>query len=546
MSTSTHQNVDSAVAGVSVLAPVSRDQAQILSPEALQFLATLQRSFNPTRKTLLQKRNLRQQELDRGILPDFLPETAHIRSDPNWRAAKPAPGLQDRRVEITGPVDRKMVINALNSGAKTYMADFEDSTAPTWDNVLNGQINLRDAVKGTISFTNPAGKKYELNKQTATLIVRPRGWHMVEKHVLVDGEPMSASIFDFGLFFFHNAKAQINNGFGPYFYLPKMESHLEARLWNDVFNTAQDMLHIPRGTIRGTVLIETILAAFEMDEIIYELRDHSAGLNCGRWDYIFSFIKKLRQHPQFILPDRTDVTMTVPFMSAYVNLLIQTCHKRGVHAMGGMAAQIPIKSDPKANEIAMQKVRADKLREVTAGHDGTWVAHPDLVKIAFEIFDQHMPQPNQLHVRRDDVSVTQKDLLNIDFKGNITEAGIRDNIQIGLAYMESWLRGVGCVPIHHLMEDAATYEISRSQLWQWAHHKPKTAEGIKVTGDYCLKILEEEIAKIKKELGSKYENTKYEAAKKAFATNITGERYDDFVTTMLYDDILSINSKPRL
>lgn len=306
------------------------------------------------------------------------------------------------------------------------------------------------------------------------------------------------------------------------------------------------MLSIPRGTIRGTVLIETLLAAYEMDEIIYELRDHSAGLNCGRWDYIFSFIKKLRNHPEFVLPQRSSVTMTVPFMDAYVRLLIQTCHKRGVHAMGGMAAQIPIKNDPQANEVAMKKVRADKLREVTAGHDGTWVAHPDLVKIALEIFNEHMPQPNQLHVRREDVSVTQKDLLNIDFEGKITEHGIRDNIQIGLAYMESWLRGVGCVPIHHLMEDAATYEISRSQLWQWAHHQAVTAEGKKVTGQYCLQILDEEVEKIKKEMGSKYESSKYEAAKKAFATNVTGERYDDFVTTMLYDDILSIGSKPRL
>ncbi|KAL9552510.1 Malate synthase, glyoxysomal [Mucor bainieri] len=549
MSLNNHNNLNSScsVDGVSVLASYNQDQAQILSADALKFIATLQRTFNGTRKDLLKKRDIRQQEIDKGVLPDFLPETAHIRNDPNWKAAKPAPGLQDRRVEITGPVDRKMVINALNSDALTYMADFEDSTAPTWDNVLNGQINLRDAINGTISFTNPAGKKYQLKENPATLIVRPRGWHMLEKHILVDGEPMSASIFDFGLFFFHNAKNQIKNGLGPYFYLPKMESHLEARLWNDIFNASQDMLNIPRGTIRGTVLIETILAAFEMDEIIYELREHSSGLNCGRWDYIFSFIKKFRQYPQYVLPDRSDVSMTVPFMSAYVNLLIQTCHKRGVHAMGGMAAQIPIKGDAEANQAAMKKVRADKLREVTAGHDGTWVAHPDLVKIALEVFNEHMPQPNQLFKRREDVSVEQKDLLNIDFEGKITEHGIRDNIQIGLAYMESWLRGVGCVPIHHLMEDAATYEISRSQLWQWARHQSVTAEGRRITGDYCLQVLDEEIEHIKKELGSKYETSKYEAAKAAFSTNITGERYDDFVTTMLYDDILSIqSSKPRL
>ncbi|KAI8885503.1 malate synthase A [Backusella circina FSU 941] len=536
------------VPGVAVLAPVTSSEAEILSPKALQFIATIQRIFNPTRKTLLQKRVLRQQALDRGVLPDFLPETAFIRNDNNWRAAAPAPGLQDRRVEITGPVDRKMVINALNSGAYTFMADFEDSSAPTWENIISGQVNMRDAIRETITFTNPNGKKYELRKdgKLATLLVRPRGWHMLEKHVLVDGEPCSASIFDFALYFFHNAKELIKRGKGPYFYLPKMESHLEARLWNDIFNVAQDMLNVPRGTIRGTVLIETILAAYEMDEIIYELRDHSSGLNCGRWDYIFSFIKKLREHPQFVLPDRSDVSMTVPFMDAYVRLLIQTCHKRGVHAMGGMAAQIPIKNDVAANDAAMLKVRNDKLREVTAGHDGTWVAHPDLVKIALDIFNEHMPQPNQIHVRRDDVKVTATDLIDINFKGSITEKGIRDNIQIGLAYMESWLRGVGCVPIHNLMEDAATAEISRSQLWQWARHNARTAEGKTITGQYLLQILDEETDKIHQNLGAKYTSTKFEAAKNAFATNVTGEKYDDFLTTLLYDDIVSAVAKPRL
>ncbi|KAK4511540.1 uncharacterized protein ATC70_012755 [Mucor velutinosus] len=540
--------IKSSVPGVAVLAPVTAAEAEILSPQALQFVATLQRIFNPTRKTLLQKRVLRQQALDRGVLPDFLPETAFIRNDPNWRAAPPAPGLQDRRVEITGPVDRKMVINALNSGAKTFMADFEDSTAPTWENVISGQVNMRDAVRETIDFTNPNGKKYALRKdgQLATLLVRPRGWHMLEKHVLIDGEPCSASIFDFSLYFFHNAKELVKRGKGPYFYLPKMESHLEARLWNDIFNAAQDMINIPRGTIRGTVLIETLLAAYEMDEIIYELRDHSSGLNCGRWDYIFSFIKKLRNHPEFVLPQRSSVTMTVPFMDAYVRLLIQTCHKRGVHAMGGMAAQIPIKNNAEANTAAMTKVRNDKLREVTAGHDGTWVAHPDLVKIALEIFNEHMPTPNQLHIRRDDVKVSATDLIDINFKGTITEDSIRENIQIGLAYMEAWLRGVGCVPIHNLMEDAATYEISRSQLWQWARHQPTTVEGKKVTGELNLKLLDEEIEKIKKQLGSKYANTKYEAAKAAFASNLTGERYDDFVTTMLYDSIVTVSPQAKL
>ncbi|KAI8380672.1 malate synthase A [Choanephora cucurbitarum] len=541
--------IKTSVPGVAVLAPVTASEADILSPQALQFVATLQRIFNPTRKTLMQKRALRQQELDRGVLPNFLPETAYIRDDPNWRAAPPAPGLQDRRVEITGPVDRKMVINALNSGAFTFMADFEDSTSPTWENIISGQVNLRDAVRETIEFTNPNGKKYALRKdgKIATLLVRPRGWHMVEKHVLVDGEPCSASIFDFALYFFHNAKELVKRGKGPYFYLPKMESHLEARLWNDIFNVAQDMINIPRGTIRGTVLIETLLAAYEMDEIIYELRDHSSGLNCGRWDYIFSFIKKLRNHPQFVLPQRSQVTMTVPFMDAYVRLLIQTCHKRGVHAMGGMAAQIPIKNNPEANEAAMAKVRSDKLREVTAGHDGTWVAHPDLVKIALDIFNEHMPQPNQLHIRRDDVKVTATDLIDINFKGTITEDSIRENIQIGLAYMEAWLRGVGCVPIFNLMEDLATYEISRSQLYQWVHHQVRTNEGKTVTSEYVGNILNEEVEKIRKNLGNdKFSQSKYEAAKKAFATNVTGERYDDFLPDLLYDDIVSASAHSKL
>jgi len=538
------------VPGVSVLAPVNATQAEILTPEALTFVATLQRAFNGTRKALLQRRKYRLQELERGVLPDFLPETAFVRNDPNWRAAPPAPGLQDRRVEITGPVDRKMVINALNSGAKTFMADFEDSNAPTWENNISGQVNLRDAIRGTISFTNDAGKQYALRKdgKIAVLLVRPRGWHLEEKHVLVDGQPMSGSIFDFGLYFFHNAHQLIKNGHGPYFYLPKMESHLEARLWNDIFNVAQDMLNIPRGTIRGTVLIETILAAYEMDEIIYELRDHSSGLNCGRWDYIFSFIKVFKTNPAFVLPRRSDVTMTVPFMDAYVRLLIQTCHKRGVHAMGGMAAQIPIKNDAKANEAAMTKVRNDKLREVKAGHDGTWVAHPDLAKIALEVFNEYMPTPNQIYVRRDDVVVSASDLLNINFKGTINEQGIRDNIDVALQYMSAWLSGSGCVPIHNLMEDAATAEISRSQLWQWAHHKARTEEGKQVTPEYLSQLLDEEIDSLKKQLGEKYASTKYDAAKRHLATQITGEigSYKDFLTSQLYDDIVTINSKSKL
>ncbi|KAL1921161.1 uncharacterized protein VTP21DRAFT_10877 [Calcarisporiella thermophila] len=537
---------NTSVPGVSILGPVSAQHAEILTPECLQFYATLHRIFNTTRKNLLQRRVFRQQELDRGVLPDFLPETAHIRNDLHWRAAKPAPGLRDRRVEITGPVDRKMVINALNSGAMTYMADFEDSHAPTWENNLDGQINMRDAVRGTISYVGPNGKEYKLRQdgKVATLIVRPRGWHLDEKHVIVDGQPASASIFDFALYFFHNAKASIERGFGPYFYLPKMESHLEARLWNDIFNVAQDMIGIPRGTIRGTVLIETILAAFEMDEIIYELREHSSGLNCGRWDYIFSVIKKFRLNPLFVLPDRSDVTMTVPFMDAYVRLLIKTCHQRGVHAMGGMAAQIPIKDDPKANDAAMARVKADKLREVLAGHDGTWVAHPALIKIAMDIFNDHMPQPNQIHIRRDDVHVTAKDLLNMRVPGAITEAGIRNNLSVGLIYMEAWLRGVGCVPIHHLMEDAATAEISRSQLWQWARHRSVTREGKEITPEWLLQLLNEEVEKLKQQLGGqRFSASKFELAKRYMATQITGDdKYADFLTTLIYNEIITTGS----
>ena len=441
----------------------SPEHAQILSSEAVSFVACLHRTFNARRLELLALRQQKQALWDAGKLPNFLPETASVRNDPSWKGAAPAPGLIDRRVEITGPVDRKMVINALNSGATQFMADFEDSNAPTWFNCIDGQVNVRDAVRRTISYTAPGGKSYKLRDdgKLATLLVRPRGWHMVEKHLLIDGKPCSASLVDFGLYFFHNAKKTVEMGFGPYFYLPKMESHLEARLWNDVFNQAQDMLGIARGTIRATVLIETILASFEMEEIIYELRDHSAGLNCGRWDYIFSVIKKLRNNSKFVLPDRSQIGMTVPFMDSYVRLLIKTCHRRGVHAMGGMAAQIPIREDPKANKIAMEKVRNDKIREVKAGHDGTWVAHPALVKVARDIFNEYMPTPNQLHNRREDVQVSAGNLLDTKIIGSkITTDGIAINVSIALQYMEAWLRGVGCVPIHHLMEDAATAEIS--------------------------------------------------------------------------------------
>src|SRR5438874_22757 len=438
--------------GIEITAPVPPEFAEILTPEAINFVAGLSRAFEARREELLQKRVQRQAEIDAGKLPDFLPETEHIRNA-TWTIAPIPADLQDRRVEITGPVDRKMVINALNSGAKVFMADFEDAHSPTWEGTIQGQINVRDAIDRTISYTAPEGKQYSLQEKTATLLVRPRGWHLPEKHVLIDGQPISGGIFDFGLYFFHNVKSLLERGSGPYFYLPKMENHLEARLWNDVFVLAQDELGIPRGTIRATVLIETILAAFEMDEILYELREHSAGLNCGRWDYIFSAIKKFRNVPGFILPDRAQVTMTTHFMRSYSLLAIKTCHRRNVHAIGGMAAQIPIKSDPKANEEAMARVQADKLREATDGHDGTWVAHPGLVAVAMEEFDKVMHGPNQIDRKREDVHVTAADLLAVP-DGTITEGGLRTNISVSLQYMESWFRGSGCVPINNLMEDA--------------------------------------------------------------------------------------------
>ncbi|ANB13383.1 malate synthase DAL7 [Sugiyamaella lignohabitans] len=538
--------IDSLVKGVQHI-PVPPEAKKIFTPEAIAFLATLHRTFNSTRKELLQARIDRQKRIDEGELPDFLPETAHIRNDPIWQGAPPAPGLEDRRVEITGPTDRKMVINALNSNVYTYMSDFEDSSAPTWYNMVDGQINLYDAVRRDIAFTT-GGKNYKLNtdrskhqkKEIPTLIVRPRGWHLDEVHFRVDGEPISGSLFDFGLYFFHNAKESIKQGFGPYFYLPKMESHKEARLWNDVFKLSQDWIGIPRGTIRGTVLIETILAVFEMDEIIYELREHSSGLNCGRWDYIFSYIKKLRGHGDFILPERTDVTMKVPFMSSYVKLLIKTCHRRGVHAMGGMAAQIPIKGDEAANKTAMNGVYEDKIREATAGHDGTWVAHPQLAEIALEVFNKYMPTPNQIYKRREEVNVTARDLLNPFIPGGkITEAGIRKNLFIALGYMEAWLRGVGCVPINFLMEDAATAEVSRAQLNQWVKHGVVTAEGTKITADYVSKILSEEVSKIKKTAPA---GNKFDKAAEYLKPEITNQTYSDFLTTLLYPSIQTTRS----
>jgi malate synthase len=445
---------------LTVQAPVSSAQSEILTKEALDFIARLCSEFEPRRQDLLNRRVERQRELDTGLFPDFLEDTKSVREG-EWTVAPIPADLLDRRVEITGPVDRKMVINALNSGANVFMADFEDANSPTWSNNIEGQINLRDANNRTIEFRSPEGKRYTLNDRTAVLMVRPRGWHLSEKHVLQDGRPISGSLFDFGLYFFYNR-------WKPYFYLPKLENHFEARLWKDVFVFAQETLGVPYGTIRATVLIETILAAFEMDEILYELRDHSAGLNCGRWDYIFSFIKKFRNYPEFVLPDRSQVTMDRAFLKAYVDLLIHTCHRRGIHAMGGMAAQVPIKNDPAANEQALEKVRQDKLREVRAGHDGTWVAHPALVPVAKEIFDEYMKTPNQIYNKREDVHVTGKDLLKVP-EGQITEAGLRWNIDVGVQYLNAWLGGTGCVPIYNLMEDAATAEICRAQVWQWVH-----------------------------------------------------------------------------
>jgi len=521
--------------GVEALAPSPAEYAAILTPEALDFVAALHRAFDGRRRDLLAARTRLQAELDRGWLPDFLPQTKDLRAA-DWKVAPIPADLQDRRVEITGPVDRKMIINALNSGAKTYMADFEDSHSPTWDATIQGQLNLRDAVRGVIDYLSPEGKRYQLDPQTAVLLVRPRGWHLIEKHVRIDGQPVSGSLFDFGLFLFHNANALLARGTGPYFYLPKLESHLEARLWNDVFVLAQDRLGLPRGTIRATVLIETILAAFEMDEILYELRDHIAGLNCGRWDYIFSFIKKFRTHPEYVLPDRALVTMTTPFLRAYSLLAIKTCHRRGASAIGGMAAQIPIKNDPVANEEALRKVREDKEREAGDGHDGTWVAHPGLVPVALEVFNARMPRPNQIDRLRDDVRVTARDLLQVP-SGPITERGLRVNVNVGLRYLESWLRGNGCVPIFNLMEDAATCEISRTQVWQWIHHPGGVLEdGRKVTAALFRRVLDEELDRIRADLGpAVFDQGKFSLAREIFDDVSTRDDFVEFLTLPAYE-----------
>jgi len=520
--------------GVRVVAPMRAGYETVLSPEALAFVGLLERRFGADRRRLLTARVDRQDRLDRGELPAFLPETERVRRG-NWKV-EPAPAdLRDRRVEITGPVERKMIINAMNSGANVFMADFEDSLSPTWSNVVEGQINLRDAVAGTISYADPAtGKDYRLGETPATLVVRPRGWHLDEARVLVDGAPASASIFDFSLYLFHNADALRARGSGPYFYLPKLESHREARLWADVITAAEEHLGLPRGTVRVTVLIETILAAFEMDEILYELRDFATGLNCGRWDYIFSYIKKFRNRPDFVLPDRNAVTMTVPFLRAYSLLLIRTCHRRGAHAMGGMAAVIPIKADAAANEAALANVRKDKEREAGDGHDGTWVAHPGLVAVAREVFDAHMPGPDQLGRMREDVHVTPRDLLAVP-EGSISEEGVRNNIRVAVQYLEAWLGGNGCVPLYNLMEDAATAEICRSQIWQWLRHGARLADGRGLDEALVRSLLDEEMAKLRKTLGEeRFSQGQFGAAVELFLDVATAPAFVEFLTEPAY------------
>ncbi|MBF5046208.1 malate synthase A [Aggregicoccus sp. 17bor-14] len=528
------------VAGVVLKGPMLADYAGVLTAEALEFVARLQRTFNARRVSLLERRRAVQARLDAGEPLRFLEETRSVREG-DWKVAPLPQDLLDRRVEITGPVDRKMVINGLNSGANVYMADFEDATSPTWDNVVRGQQNLKDAVAGTIEFTAEGGKRYALHEKTAVLFVRPRGWHLLERHVEVDGEPMSGSLFDFGLFFFHNARAQLQKGTGPYFYLPKMESHLEARLWNDVFHLAQAELGIAKGSIKATVLIETLPAAFEMDEILYELREHSAGLNCGRWDYIFSFIKKLQADPAKVLPDRSQVTMDKGFLAAYSQRLIQICHRRGVHAMGGMAAFIPIKGDEAANQAALAKVRADKEREAGNGHDGTWVAHPALVPVARAVFDARMPGPNQISNAREDVRVGEADLLQVP-SGSRTEEGLRHNIRVGVQYLAAWLGGLGCVPLYNLMEDAATAEISRAQVWQWMKHRAPLEGGQVLTPERFREVLGEEMARIRQEgAGERYGEERLEQARALFERLSTLPTFETFLTLPAYEALLTLS-----
>ena len=522
------------VSTLEVHGPSAGRFADILTPRALAFLEALVREFGPRRDDLLRRRVERQARLDAGERPDFLRETRDVRES-EWGVAPIRADLLDRRVEITGPVERKMVINALNSGANVFMADFEDSNTPTWENVIQGQINLHDAVRRTIELTSPEGKRYALQSSVATLMVRPRGWHLDEKHMLLDGRPVPASLVDFGLYFFHNTHELMDRGSGPYFYLPKLESHLEARLWNDVFVTAQDMLGIPRGTIRATVLIETILAAFEMDEILHELRQHSAGLNCGRWDYIFSIIKKFRAHPEMVMPDRAQVTMSTHALRSYSLLAIQTCHRRGAHAIGGMAAQIPVKNDPEANERALARVREDKVREAGDGHDGTWVAHPGLVALARAAFDEHMTGPHQIDRKRKDVTVTAADLLTVP-AGTITEQGVRHNLDVGIRYLGAWLSGTGCVPIYNLMEDAATAEISRAQIWQWIRHRACLDDGRTITAELVRGWLREELERVSTDLGANNAALRrYQEAADMIEDIVTSDTFPEFMTTVAYD-----------
>jgi malate synthase len=523
------------VRGVEVRGPIEGRAAEVLTPGSLEFVASLQREFGATRAELLDARRQRQARFDAGELPDFLPDSAARRDD--WSVPPPPKDLQDRRVEITGPVERKMIINALNSGARVFMADFEDANSPTWENVTLGQANLIDAIERTIEFDDPSGRAYRLNDETATLLVRPRGWHLPEKHIVIDGQEATASLVDFGLYVYHNGQRLLRKGSGPYFYLPKMESHREARLWNDVFTMAEERLEIPRGSIRATVLIETILGAFEMEEILYELREHSAGLNAGRWDYIFSIIKKFRARPEFVLPDRAQVTMTVPFMRAYTELLVKICHRHGAHAVGGMAAFVPSRRDAKVNEVAMAKVQEDKVRESHDGFDGTWIAHPDLVAVATAAFDAVLgAKPNQIEHRREDVSVTAKQLLDVHIPGGtITEAGVRNNVSVAILYLESWLRGVGAVALYNLMEDAATAEIARSQIWQWIRNGAQLDDGSAVTRERVEQIEREELDLIRKTIGAdSYEHGRFPEATELFNRVALDESYAEFLTLPAY------------
>ncbi|HWJ21954.1 MAG TPA: malate synthase A [Gemmatimonadaceae bacterium] len=529
--------VTGAPAGVRVLGATNASTARVLTAEALDFVARLHREFDPERRRLLAERAARQRRFDAGELPGFLAETQGVR-DGDWRVAPAPRDLDDRRVEITGPTDRKMLVNALNSGARVFMADFEDATSPTWENVVDGQANVMDAIRRQLDFTSPEGKRYALKDRVATLVVRPRGWHLEEAHVTVDGQPASASLFDFALYFFHNARELLARGSGPYFYLPKLESHVEARLWNSVFVRAQELLGVPRGTIRATVLIETAPAAFEMEEILYELREHAAGLNAGRWDYIFSWIKKFRAHPRFVLPDRAQVTMAVPFMRAYAQLLVRTCHRRGAHAIGGMAAFVPSRRDAEVNAIALAKVREDKQRESGDGFDGTWVAHPDLVPVATEVFDGVLgARPNQKDRLRDDVVPDAAAMMDLAVPGGtITEAGVRNNVDVALQYLEAWLRGLGAVAIHNLMEDTATAEISRAQLWQWIRHASPLADGGVVDAALYRRVRDETLAALAPSGAAAADadrsspRPRYADAAALLDTLVLGEEFAEFLT----------------